>query len=270
MTSSALANQVRLSSSSPRTRLYGFKAFYTGREIPHFKAFLPQRCFQIRGYHSSVYGRSESLSSHKDTIYNNSNTPFDFTDENVKLSKQIISKYPPNYEKSAVMPLLDLAQRQCNGWLPLSAMNKVAKILNIPPMDVYEVASFYTMYNRSPIGKHHVQVCTTTPCMLRGAYEILETCKRYLGIEVGETTADGNFTLGEVECAGACVNAPMLSVGDDYYEDLTPDSTITILEAFKKGQNPKAGPQNGRRTCEPLGGKTSLKEKPVPWYREDL
>lgn len=209
------------------------------------------------------------MSVHKDASNNNESTPFDFTLENYKVINQIMAKYPPNYERSAMIPLLDIAQRQHGGWLPLSAMNKVAKILNLPPMAVYEVASFYTMFNRNPVGKYHVQVCTTTPCMLRDAYDILDVCKKNLGIDVGETTKDGMFTLGEVECAGACVNAPVLSVGDDYYEDLTAESTNKILDAFKKGERPPMGPQTGRKSSEPFQRKSSLKDTPSgPFCRE--
>jgi NADH dehydrogenase (ubiquinone) flavoprotein 2 len=128
----------------------------------------------------------------------------------------IISKYPTQYKKAAVLPALDLAQRQ-HGWLPLSAMNKVAEILEMPRMRVYEVATFYTMYNREKIGTYHIQVCTTTPCELCGAQEILRAIENHLGIKAGETTQDNLFTLSEVECAGACVNAPMMAINDDYY-----------------------------------------------------
>jgi len=213
---------------------------------------------------------SSALSVHKDSPENNANTPFEFTSENFAVIKQIIAKYPPGYQKSALIPVLDIAQRQHGGWLPLAAMNKVAKILDITPMNVYEVASFYTMFNRTPIGKYHIQVCTTTPCMLKDAYTILDVCKQNLGIEVGETTKDGMFTLGEVECAGACVNAPMLAVGDDYYEDLTPETTNKVLDALKRGERLPKGPQNGRKTCEPFQRPSSLTETPTGPYAPSL
>ncbi|KZT59768.1 putative NADH-ubiquinone oxidoreductase 24 kDa subunit mitochondrial precursor [Calocera cornea HHB12733] len=180
----------------------------------------------------------------------------------MKIAKEVISHYPPQYKKAAVIPVLDLAQRQNKGWTSISTMNYVAKLLDLPPMRVYEVATFYTMFNREPIGDHFVQVCTTTPCMLRNAYNILDTVKEHLGIGVGETTKDGKFTLVEVECQGACSNAPMLVVGDDFYEDLTPESTKKILDAFAKGQKPKPGPQSGRHTSENSAGLTSLTSKP--------
>ncbi|PRP78979.1 hypothetical protein PROFUN_11444 [Planoprotostelium fungivorum] len=215
---------------------------------------------------------SDTLSTHKDQPENNASTPFDFTPENYEECKKIIAKYPSGYKRAAMIPMLDLAQRQHGGWLPLAAMDKVAKILEVPPIRVYEVASFYTMFNRNPIGKHHVQICTTTPCMLRGAYEILDVCKKNLGIDVGQTTPDGMFTLGEVECAGACVNAPMFSVGDDYFEDLTEETTNQILDAFKRGERPKPGPQHKERySSEPRGKQTSLIGEPVgPFARDDL
>jgi NADH-quinone oxidoreductase E subunit len=155
------------------------------------------------------------------------------------------------------MPLLDLAQRQ-HGWLPRAAMDHVAQILDMPPIRVYEVATFYTMYNLKPVGRHHVQVCTNLPCWLRGSTAIAETCRKTLDVDFGETTEDGLFTLGEVECLGACVNAPMMQIGDDYYEDLDPESTRAILNALKEGKTPKPGPQSGRRGCEPKNGLTTL------------
>jgi len=234
----------------------------------------PLQKIHRRSYHVTPRARSDALSTHKDAPENNRSTPFDFTPENYEECKKIIAKYPAGYQRAAMIPMLDLAQRQHGGWLPLAAMDKVAKILDVPAIRVYEVASFYTMFNRTPVGKHHVQVCTTTPCMLRGAYEILEVCKKNLGIDVGQTTPDGRFTLGEVECAGACVNAPMLSVGDDYYEDLTEETTNAILDAFKRGEGDKVkpGPQHKERySSEPRLKRTSLTEEPTgPFAREDL
>jgi len=153
----------------------------------------------------------------------------------VKKAKKIIAKYPPGYQQSAAIPLLDLAQRQCGGWLPLAAMQKVAKMLKVPDMAIYEVASFYTMFNRNKVGKHLVQVCTTTPCMLRGSSGIVAACKKKLGVNLGETTPDGKFTLVEVECLGACVNAPMMQIGDHFYEDLTAETTEKVLDTLAAG-----------------------------------
>lgn len=198
---------------------------------------------------------------HRDTPENNPDTPFDFTPENYKRIEAIVKNYPEGHKAAAVLPVLDLAQRQ-NGWLPISAMNKVAEVLQVPPMRVYEVATFYTMYNRKPVGKYHIQVCTTTPCMLRNSDSILEAIQKKLGIKVGETTPDKLFTLIEVECLGACVNAPMVQINDNYYEDLTPKDIEEIIDELKAGKIPKPGPRSGRFSCEPAGGLTSLTEPP--------
>lgn len=183
---------------------------------------------------------------------------FSFNAENAKKAKEHIAKYPDGWQASAVMPLLDLAQRQNDGWLSIPAMDYVAKTLNMPPIRVYEVASFYTMYNLKPVGKHHVQVCTNLPCWLRGSDGIANACKKNLGLEFGETSEDGQFTLSEVECLGACVNAPMMQINDDYYEDLDSDATEHVLDELKAGRIPKSGSQGIRHTCEPAGGLTSL------------
>lgn len=162
------------------------------------------------------------------------------------------------------MPLLDLAQRQCGGWLPVAAMNKVAKILDMPAMHVYEVASFYSMYNRTPVGKHFVQVCGTTPCQVAppGADSIIAAIEGELGVKLGATTADNQFTLIEVECLGACVNAPMMQINDDYYENLTPETAVKVIQALKRGEKPAVGPQNGKqKAAEGPMGKTTLKEE---------
>ncbi|KAH8857779.1 NADH dehydrogenase [ubiquinone] flavoprotein 2, mitochondrial [Schistosoma japonicum] len=219
---------------------------------------------------ASLFRYSERQSSHlfvhRETPDNNSNTPFEFSAENKKRLNVIISNYPPAHKSAAIIPALDLAQRQ-HGWLPISAMNKVAEILNVPPMRVYEVATFYTMFNREPVGKYHIQICTTTPCMLGGvgSEAILNTLKKTLGIEPGQTTPDKMFTLTEVECLGACVNAPMLQINDDYYEDLTAEDTVRIIKEIKAGKKPKPGPQSGqggRFASEPKGGLTSLNTEP--------
>ena len=184
---------------------------------------------------------------------------FAFTPENAKAAKSVIAKYPTGWQESAVMPLLDLAQRQHDGWLSRAAMETVAGMLTMPPIRVYEVATFYTMYNLAPVGKHHVQVCTNLPCWLRGSEIIFGACKKTLAIDMGMTTEDGLFTLSEAECLGACANAPMMQIGDDYYEDLDSDSTRAVLEKLKAGDTPKPGSQTGRHTSEPAGGLTSLK-----------
>jgi NADH-quinone oxidoreductase E subunit len=177
---------------------------------------------------------------------------FEFNKENYQKAKEIIAKYPQNREKSAVMGLLDLAQRQNNGWLTREAMDYIASVINLAPIRVYEVATFYSMYNLQPVGKFLLQICTTTPCQLRGAEQIMAACKKHLGIELNETTIDEFFTIKEVECLGACVNAPIVQINDDYYEDLSADKIIEILQMLKEGRKVEIGSQTGRNASEPL------------------
>jgi len=213
-------------------------------------------------FHASQANLSDTLQVHRDSPENNIDHKFEFTPENMKRAEAIMSIYPEGHRKAAVIPLLDLAQRQNGNWLPLPAMHEVARILKLPRMRVYEVATFYTMFMRNPVGKYHIQICTTTPCWLCNSDSIMDTIKETLGIGVGETTKDGLFTLSEVECLGACVNAPMIQVNDDYYEDLTVADTKEILATLAKGEKPKAGPRSGRFASEPKGGLTSLTETP--------
>ncbi|XP_013419850.1 NADH dehydrogenase [ubiquinone] flavoprotein 2, mitochondrial [Lingula anatina] len=222
---------------------------------------------QVRSIHKTAPVLSDKLFVHRDTPENNPDVPFEFTPENMKIAQSIIKDFPEGHQAAACIPLLDLAQRQ-HGWCPISVMHYVADMLSMPRMRVYEVATFYTMFNREPVGKHFIQICTTTPCMLGGVGSdvILEAIKTKLGIEVGETTKDNMFTLAEVECLGACVNAPMVQINDDYYEDLTVDDMNSILDDLIAGKKPKAGPrsgQNHRFACEPKGGLTSLKGTPT-------
>ncbi|XP_072013591.1 NADH dehydrogenase [ubiquinone] flavoprotein 2, mitochondrial-like [Amphiura filiformis] len=235
---------------------------------------LLRRCAvqQIRSLHRGAPVASDSLFVHRDTPDNNPDTPFEFTPDNLKRVNDIIANYPEGHKQAAVIPVLDLAQRQ-HGWTPLSAMHKVAEILDMPKMRVYEVATFYTMFNRKPVGKYHVQICTTTPCMLRDSDSIKDTLIRKLGIKVGETSKDNLFTLSEVECLGACVNAPMVQINDNYYEDLEVKDMEEIIDDLKAGRTPKPGPRSGRFACEPHGGLTSLTEPPTgPGFgvRDDL
>jgi NADH-quinone oxidoreductase subunit E/NADH dehydrogenase (ubiquinone) flavoprotein 2 len=189
----------------------------------------------------------------------NEPTSFAFTPANLATAKVIIAKYPVGRQQSAVMPLLDLAQRQ-NGWVSRAVIEAVAEMLEMAPIRVHEVVTFYTMYNQQPVGKFHVQVCTNLPCMLRGSDDVAAAAKAVLGVGFGETTADGLFTLSEVECLGACCNAPMMQINDDYYEDLDAASTAKVLDAFKRGETPAPGPQNGRQFSCPAGGPTTLTE----------
>jgi NADH-quinone oxidoreductase E subunit len=187
---------------------------------------------------------------------------FEFTPENLERAKAHIAKYPPGRQASAVLPLLDLAQRQSGGWLPLAAMHQVADLLEMPKIRVYEVATFYTMLNLRPVGRYLLQACTTTPCWLRGSDAVVAACEKKLGIGLGGTTGDGLFTLVEVECLGACVNAPILQVNDDFYEDLDAASAEALIDALREGKPPPPGSLNGRRGSAPAGGKTTLLEVP--------
>ncbi len=191
---------------------------------------------------------------------------FAFTAENEAKIPGIIAKYPAGREQSAVMPLLWMAQKQNQNWLPQAAIELVAKICNMPVIRVHEVASFYSMFNLAPIGKFFIQCCTTTPCWLAGSDAVVKACRDTLGIEMGETTKDGMFTVREVECLGACANAPMVQIdGHDgselFYEDLTYESTRELILTLQRGGKPKVGSQTGRNTSEPAGGLTSLTGK---------
>ena len=183
---------------------------------------------------------------------------FAFTPENKALAEKMIAKYPAGRQASAVVPLLDLAQRQVGGWLPRAAMDYVAAVLDMAPIRVYEVATFYSMFNLKPVGKYLLQVCRTTPCWLRGADQLTETCQRNLGIGLKETTPDGKFTLVEVECLGTCVNAPVVQINDYFYEDLDPAKMEKLLDALANGKPVTPGSQSGRQGSAPDGGPTTL------------
>ena len=236
--------------------------------------------------------RAPACAQHINVEGNLEEDDFEFTEGNLEKAAEIISRYPPNWKQSAVIPLLDLAQAQNGGWLTLGAMNKIAAILEMPPIRVYEVMTFYTMYNRNKVGKYHVMVCGTTPCMLRGSREIEAALQDHLGVKTFETTEDGMFTLGEMECMGCCVSAPMVAVADytngaegysyNYYEDLEPKDAIRIVENLRKGKKPTAaaygggskythhtdggfmvGTQRaGRENAGPEGGNTTLLGEP--------
>ncbi len=188
---------------------------------------------------------------------------FEFTPENVERARAHIAKYPPGREASAVLPLLDLAQRQMGGWVPRAAMDYVAGLLGMAPIRVYEVATFYTMFNLRPVGRYLLQVCTTTPCWLRGSDAVVAACEKKLGIGIGGKTEDGLFSMIEVECLGACVNAPILQVNDDFYEDLDGPSTEALIDALRAGSPPPPGSVIGRHGSAPVGGKTTLTEVPA-------
>jgi NADH-quinone oxidoreductase E subunit len=188
---------------------------------------------------------------------------FEFTPENLDRAKAHIAKYPAGRQASAVLPLLWIAQEQHKGWLPRAAMDRVAQILGMAPIRVYEVATFYTMFNLRPVGRYLLQACTTTPCWLRGSDEVVQACEKKLSIGVGGTTPDGFFTLVEVECLGACVNAPILQVNDDFYEDLDGPSTEALLDALRAGKPPPPGSVIGRQGSEPVTGRTTLTDSPA-------
>jgi len=182
---------------------------------------------------------------------------FAFTPENLEWAKGQIAKYPPGRQQSAVIPLLWRAQQQAGGWLPQKAIEAVAEILGMAKIRVLEVATFYTMFNLSPVGRFHVQFCGTTPCMLRGADHLKKVLHRKIGHE-NEVTGDGTFSWTEVECLGACVNAPMVQINADYYEDLTPETLTRILDDLAAGKKPPPGPQIDRQLSAPVGGETTL------------
>jgi NADH-quinone oxidoreductase subunit E len=190
---------------------------------------------------------------------------FAWSPENKRRAAEIIARFPKGREQSASLALLDLAQRQVGaetqtqGWLPVPVIEYVARQIGVAFIRVYEVATFYTMYNLAPVGRYHVQVCGTTPCMLRGSDEVIAACKNK-GLVKGKTTPDGMFTLTEVECLGACANAPMVQINDDNFEDLDYDRTTAVLEALARGETPRPGPQIARQTSCPEGGPTSLRE----------
>ena len=188
---------------------------------------------------------------------------FAFSSENLEKAKKIIAKYPAGKQASAVLPLLDLAQRQHYNWLPRAAIEYVAGLLDMAPIRVYEVATFYTMFNLEPVGKWFFQVCTTTPCWLRGSDEVVKTCEEKLGIHFGETTADGLFTMREVECLGCCVNAPVIQVNDDVYEDLDAKTTAQLIDGCRAGKPPAAGSMIGRKGSSPVSDRTALLNIPA-------
>ncbi|KAJ1638227.1 thioredoxin-like [2Fe-2S] ferredoxin-domain-containing protein, partial [Pavlovales sp. CCMP2436] len=234
---------------------------------------------------------------HRDSVVNSEETPWEWSAESLAKIDMYLKRYPDTAQgkMSGIMPLLWVAQQQTDvahatlkaipayegalsmdepqgsgGWVPLSAMNAIAKRLGCPRMAVYEVATFFTMYNRNKQGRFHIQLCATTPCMVCGAYDILAAIEKHLGIKCGETTPDAAFTLTEVECLGACVNAPMVQINDHFYEDLTPQSIVKLLDDLKAGNPVKIGPQNARiNSLGPLG-RTSLTGTPSGPYCRDL
>ena len=246
---------------------------------------------------AALGARHAGTFKHHNTSDNSTESKFEFDEESEKEIAFTLSKYPDTLQgkQSAIMPMLWIVQQQLDkahptmkvkyadegatpfpksqgggGWVPLAAMHKIAERLGCTHMDVYEVSTFFTMYNREKLGKFHIQLCATTPCMVCGAYDIMHTIEAHLGIKGGETSADGLFTLTEVECLGACVNAPMIQVNDMFFEDLTPETTVKLLDDLKAGREVIVGPQNGRKNSLGPMGRTSLTEPPSPPYCREL
>ncbi|CAD2221750.1 NADH dehydrogenase (ubiquinone) flavoprotein 2 [Angomonas deanei] len=247
---------------------------------------LPFRTPLVRGVAatSSLVTPSRAIHGemrHTNTDTDNTRIPWDFTTASYeKIHNEILPKFPRGKRISATIPLLHLAQQQQGGYIPVTAMYKIAKICEVPPMHVFETVTFYSMFNRHPVGKYHIQFCRTTPCMLCGSDDLMEKTKAYLNIDMHGTTADGLITMGESECLGACVNAPMLVVSDysnpphysyDYLEDLTWESLKQLIEDLRSGKPYKKGPQRpDRKVSMPAGGRTSIffKEPPAPYCRD--
>jgi NADH-quinone oxidoreductase, E subunit len=185
---------------------------------------------------------------------------FQFSENSLKAANQIVKNYPKGKQQSAVMALLYIAQRQHDNWIPLSAMKYVAKFLKMPYIKVYEVATFYSMYNLSPVGEYFIQVCTTTPCMIRGAYKLVDACKEKISENENTLSKNGKCSWMEVECLGACVNAPMMQINEDYFEDLDKEKTLKILDKILKGEKPKPGSYRGRVNNEPENNRKTLLE----------
>ena len=193
-------------------------------------------------------------------IYKEQPNIFEFNSENLLATKKIIKNYPEGKQQSSVMALLYLAQKQNSNWIPLAAIKYIAKLLEMPYMKVYEVATFYSMYNLSPVGNYFIQICTTTPCMISGANKLVEVCKKKISNNEKELSKDKSCSWVEVECLGACVNGPMMQINDDYFEDLDKEKTIKIIDQILKGENPKSGSYRGRTNSAPENNRKTLME----------
>jgi len=260
---------------------------------PRAQRLLAPRAANLRTTSPALAGQF----IHQESAENNAETPFEFDEESEKEIAFTLSKYPDTKQgkQSAIMPMLWIVQQQLDkahdtikyvtadqnatpfpksqgggGWVPLSAMHKIAERLGCSNMDVYEVATFFTMYNRNKLGKFHIMLCATTPCMVCGAYDIMHTIEAHLGIKAGTTSSCGTWTLTEVECLGACVNAPMVQINDMFFEDLTPENTVALLDKLAAGEEVVLGPQNGRKHSLGPMGRTSLLEPPPGPYCRDL
>ena len=185
---------------------------------------------------------------------------FEFSKKNLEEVKKAISNYPKGKQQSAVMSLLYIAQRQNNNWIPLAAMKYIANILSMPYIKVYEVATFYTMYNLAPVGNYFFQICTTTPCMIRGAYKLVDVCKKKISKKENEISETNKSSWTEVECLGACVNAPMIQINENYFEDLDSEKLEKIIDKINKNEKPQPGSYKGRKSCEPENIRKTLLE----------
>ena len=183
---------------------------------------------------------------------------FEFSKENLLIINNILKKYPSTNKKSAVMPLLYIAQKQNNNWIPLAALKYIGKFLEMPYISVYEIATFYTMYNLAPVGKYHIQICTTTPCMIRGAYDLVDILKNKINENQNELSKKASCSWTEVECLGACINAPMMQINDDYYEDLNVSDVEKIIEKIMNNEKPLPGSYKGRKNSEPVSNRKTL------------
>jgi len=228
------------------------------RSTPSFEHSLPTLSAAKRFGTGSIAHPRKPPPAHIDLPDNTADKEWDFTVEEYEEIRKVLRKYPLNYKQSACIPLLWIAQKHNENWIPLAAMNKIAEILEIHPMRVYEVATFYTMFNRQKVGKFHLQVCGTTPCMVRGSDDVFRAIKDYAGISQGETSKNKVFTCDEVECLAACANAPMMQINNEaVYEDLDYENTIALLKALENG-TAKIGSQVGRNQAEGIQGRTSL------------
>ena len=193
-------------------------------------------------------------------VFKDQPTKFEFNEKNLEAAKKAISIYPEGKQQSAVMALLYLAQRQNDNWIPLAAVKYIAKFLSMPYIKVYEVATFYSMYNLAPVGNYFFQVCTTTPCMIRGAYNLVEVCKKKISKKEKEVSKNGKLSWMEVECLGACVNAPMIQINESYFEDLDSEKLEKIIDKINKNEKPQPGSYRGRTSCEPENIRKTLLE----------
>ncbi|KAJ8736303.1 hypothetical protein PYW08_006959 [Mythimna loreyi] len=240
--------------------IFILKMLLLQRKILNLKISQPN-VFYFRNLYTAPHRFSDLLLVHRDTEENNPNVPFQFTDANMKRIQAIIQHYPVGSERSAISMIMDIVQRQI-GWIPISAQHKVAQLLRIPRIRVYEWVTFYSMCKRIYKGKFHVKVCRSLPCMLRGSDVIVRAVEDATCCSIGGTSADALFAVDLVECQGACANAPVIAIEDDYYEDISVYDVYNIIQTLRCGMIPPSGPQNGRYAAEPICGLTSLVNNP--------